>query len=34
MINMISGQTGCDLKVGQNGIIVVVGPPEGILKNC
>lgn len=34
MINMISSQTGCDLKVGQNGIIVVVGPAEGIVKTA
>jgi len=32
MVNMISSQTGCDLKVGQNGLVVIVGPPEGILK--
>jgi exosome complex component RRP4 len=34
MVNMISSLTGCDLKVGQNGIVVVVGPPEGILKTA
>jgi exosome complex component RRP4 len=34
MVNMISSQTGCDLKVGQNGIVVVVGPPDGILKTA
>ncbi len=32
MVNMISAQTGCDLKVGQNGLVVVSGPPEGILR--
>ena len=32
MVNMISAQTGCELKVGQNGLVVVSGPPEGILK--
>ncbi len=32
MINMISERTSCDVKVGQNGVVVVVGPPEGILK--
>ncbi len=34
MINMISSQTGCDLKVGQNGLVVVSGPPDGILKTA
>jgi len=32
MINMISERTSCDVKVGQNGVVVVVGPPEGIVK--
>jgi exosome complex component RRP4 len=32
MVNMICSATGCDLKVGQNGVVVAVGPPEGILK--
>jgi exosome complex component RRP4 len=32
MINMISERTQCDVKVGQNGVVVVVGPPEGIVK--
>jgi exosome complex component RRP4 len=32
MINLISERTGCDVKVGQNGVIVVNGTPEGILK--
>jgi exosome complex component RRP4 len=32
MINLISERTGCDVQVGQNGVIVVVGPPEGIVK--
>ncbi len=32
MINLIMQKTGADLQVGQNGIVVVTGPPEGILK--
>jgi len=32
MINLISERTGCDIRVGQNGVIVVVGPPDGIVK--
>jgi exosome complex component RRP4 len=32
MINMISGRTHTDVKVGQNGVVVVTGPPEGVLK--
>ena len=32
MINMISERTGCDVQVGQNGVVVVVGPPEGVVK--
>lgn len=32
MINMISEKTGADVKVGQNGIVVVNGSPEGIMK--
>ena len=32
MINFISERTGCDVQVGQNGVVVVNGPPEGILK--
>ena len=31
MINFISEKTGCDVRVGQNGIVVVNGAPEGIL---
>jgi exosome complex component RRP4 len=31
MINMIASLTRCDLKVGQNGLVVLAGPPEGIL---
>ena len=34
MINLISERTGCDVKVGQNGVVVVVGPPEGIVKTA
>jgi exosome complex component RRP4 len=32
MINLISERTGCDVQVGQNGIIVINGNPEGIVK--
>ena len=32
MINMLSEKTGCDIRVGQNGVVVVNGPPEGIVK--
>ncbi|MDA4119195.1 MAG: exosome complex RNA-binding protein Rrp4 [Thaumarchaeota archaeon] len=32
MINIISEKTGCDIRVGQNGVVVVNGPPEGIVK--
>lgn len=32
MINLISEKTGCDVRVGQNGVVVVNGPPEGIPK--
>lgn len=32
MINLISGKTDCDIKVGQNGVVVVTGQPEGVLK--
>ncbi len=32
MIKMIATQTGCELKVGQNGIVVLTGTPEGIVK--
>ncbi len=28
MINMLSERTGCDIQVGQNGVVVVIGPPE------
>jgi len=34
MINLISERTGCDVQVGQNGIIVAVGPPDGIVKTA
>ncbi|MBI3840622.1 MAG: S1 RNA-binding domain-containing protein, partial [Thaumarchaeota archaeon] len=33
MINMVMEKTGCDLQVGQNGVVVVTGPPEGIVKS-
>lgn len=32
MINLLSERTGCDIRVGQNGVVVVNGPPEGIVK--
>ncbi|MDG6941682.1 MAG: S1 RNA-binding domain-containing protein [Nitrososphaerota archaeon] len=32
MINLINERTGCDIKVGQNGVVVVDGSPEGIVK--
>ncbi len=32
MINLISERTATDVKVGQNGVVVVNGPPEGVLK--
>ncbi|MDA4120704.1 MAG: exosome complex RNA-binding protein Rrp4 [Thaumarchaeota archaeon] len=32
MINIISEKTGCDIRVGQNGVVVVNGTPEGIVK--
>lgn len=34
MINMISEKTGCDIRVGQNGVVVVNGTPEGIGKSA
>lgn len=34
MINMISEKTGCDIRVGQNGVVVVNGSPEGIVKTA
>jgi exosome complex component RRP4 len=32
MIKMISNETNCDMKVGQNGLVVLAGPPDGVLK--
>lgn len=32
MINLISEKTGCDIRVGQNGVVVIDGSPEGIVK--
>ena len=32
MINMISERTGCDVRVGQNGVVVVNGQPEATAK--
>ncbi len=34
MINLISEKTGCDVQVGQNGVVVVAGPPEGMVKTA
>jgi exosome complex component RRP4 len=34
MINLISEKTGCDVRVGQNGLVVVNGPPDGIVKTA
>jgi exosome complex component RRP4 len=32
MINLISEKTGSDVRVGQNGVVVINGPPESIVK--
>jgi exosome complex component RRP4 len=32
MINMIAELTNCEIKVGQNGIVVLDGPPEGVAR--
>ena len=32
MINLISERTACDIRVGQNGVVVVNGTPEGIVR--
>jgi len=32
MINMIAELTSCEIKVGQNGLVVLDGPPEGVAK--
>jgi exosome complex component RRP4 len=32
MINMIAELTGCEIKVGQNGLVVLDGPPQGVAK--
>jgi exosome complex component RRP4 len=32
MIKMIGNMTHCDIRVGQNGLVVLAGPPEGVLK--
>jgi exosome complex component RRP4 len=34
MINMISEKTGCDIRVGQNGVVVVNGPPEAMVRSA
>jgi len=32
MINLISERTGCDIRVGQNGVVVAMGPADGVMK--
>ena len=32
MINLISEKTACDIRVGQNGVVVINGAPEGVLR--
>lgn len=32
MIRMLESSTGCRLLIGQNGVIVIDGPPDGVLK--
>jgi exosome complex component RRP4 len=32
MINMIAEITACEIKVGQNGVVVIDGPPDGVRK--
>jgi exosome complex component RRP4 len=32
MIKMIGNLTHCDIRVGQNGLVVLAGPPEGVVK--
>ena len=32
MINMIAETTNCQIKVGQNGVVVIDGSPEGVTK--
>ena len=32
MINLISEKTGCDIKDGQNGVVVVNGTPDGVVR--
>lgn len=32
MINMIAELTGCEIKVGQNGLVVLDGPPAGVAR--
>jgi exosome complex component RRP4 len=32
MINMIAETSSCEIKVGQNGVVVIDGPPEGVRK--
>ena len=32
MIKMIGNMTHCDIRVGQNGLVVLAGPPDGVLK--
>jgi exosome complex component RRP4 len=32
MVKMIGNLTHCDISVGQNGLVVLVGPPEGVVR--
>jgi len=32
MVKMISNLTHCEIKVGQNGLIVLAGPPDGVVR--
>ena len=32
MIKMIGDLTHCDIRVGQNGLVVLEGPPDGVVK--
>jgi exosome complex component RRP4 len=32
MVKMIGNLTHCDMSVGQNGLVILVGPPEGVVR--
>src|SRR5271169_1798751 len=32
MVKMIANYTHCDIRVGQNGVVVLAGPPDGMLR--